>query len=318
MNRRTPLAGLALAAALAAAPLAARAEWQPKGPITMMIAFTAGGAADTQARLVAEELETRKGWKVVPEAVLGKGGGVLAARLAKQPADGTAIGIVVSETLNYNMLAEKNPGYGEADFTYLTTTAGTEMGVIARSSRGWKTLADVAAAMKKGQAISFGAMSQKLADGAYLLGKAQGVKYNIVNLKGGKAVLDAVVAGDVDIGWVAGLQARGVQSGDLVNLASGETTRLKLSPDAPTVKELGLDADFGVYFMFIAPKGLSAEARDALTGAIKDIVNDPRSKTHAFIAKTLGAPETISGAALDKTMADSLVAAKALLDAASK
>jgi tripartite-type tricarboxylate transporter receptor subunit TctC len=309
---------IALAIAVVAAPIAAQAEWKPKGPITMMIGFTAGGAADTQARLIAEELEARKGWKVIPEAVLGKGGGVLAARLAKQPADGTAIGMIVSETTGYNMLAEKNPGYSQADFTYLSTTAGTEMGVIARSNKGWKTLADVTAAMKKGQKISFGAMSQKLADGAYLLGKAQGVQYNIVNLKGGKAVLDAVTAGDVDIGWVAGIQSRGVKSGDLVNLASGETTRLKDSPDAPTVKELGLNANFGVYFMFVAPKGLSAEARDALSGAIKEIVNDPKSKANAFIVKNFGEPTTMTGATLDKYVKDDLAISKMLLEAAMK
>jgi tripartite-type tricarboxylate transporter receptor subunit TctC len=212
---------------------------------------------------VAEELEARKGWKVIPESVTGKGGGVLAARLAKAPADGTK-------------------------------------------------------AIKDGQQVSFAAMSQKLADGAYLLGKAQDVSYNIVTLKGGKAVLDAITAGDVDIGWVAGIQKRGVQSGDLVNLASGEAARLKMSPDAPTLKDLGVDADFGVYFLFAAPKGLPADARDALTGAITEILNDPSSKANAFITKTFGAPETIAGAKLDKYIEDSLISSKSLLEAALK
>lgn len=309
---------IALACALAIAPLAAHAEWKPKGPITLMIAFAAGGGADTQARLIAEEIEARKGWKIIPEAVTGKGGGVLAARLAKQPADGTAIGMTVSESVGYNMLAEKNPGYSEKDFTFLATTAGTEMGIVAKAARGWKTLADVTAAMKKGEKVSFGAMSQKLGDGAYLLGKAQGVQYNIVELKGGKAVLDAITAGDVDIGWVAGIQARGVAAGDLVNLASGEARRLSMSPNAPTVKELGLNADFGVYFMFMAPKGLPAEARDALANAIKEAATDPKSKANAYIVKSFGAPDVITGAALDKMLAEDVESSKALLKAALK
>ncbi|MEC8204989.1 MAG: sulfatase-like hydrolase/transferase, partial [Pseudomonadota bacterium] len=45
----------------------ALAEWKPSGPITMMIAFAAGGGADTQARMIAEELEKRHGWKIIPE-----------------------------------------------------------------------------------------------------------------------------------------------------------------------------------------------------------------------------------------------------------
>ena len=37
----------------------AMAEWTPPGPIKLMIAFAAGGGADTQARMIAEELETK-------------------------------------------------------------------------------------------------------------------------------------------------------------------------------------------------------------------------------------------------------------------
>ena len=37
----------------------AMAEWTPPGPIKLMIAFAAGGGADTQARMIAEELENK-------------------------------------------------------------------------------------------------------------------------------------------------------------------------------------------------------------------------------------------------------------------
>ena len=49
---------LAVAGALVLmATTGAFAEWKPSGPITMMIGFAAGGGADTQARMIAEELE---------------------------------------------------------------------------------------------------------------------------------------------------------------------------------------------------------------------------------------------------------------------
>ncbi len=38
------------------------AGWTPPGPIKLLIAFRAGGGADTQARLIAEELEAKLGW----------------------------------------------------------------------------------------------------------------------------------------------------------------------------------------------------------------------------------------------------------------
>ena len=37
--------------------------------------------ADTQARMIAEELEKRHGWKIIPEQVTGGGGAKLAAKM---------------------------------------------------------------------------------------------------------------------------------------------------------------------------------------------------------------------------------------------
>ena len=62
------LRSLAVAGALVVmATSGALAGWKPSGPITMMIAFAAGGGADTQARMIAEKLEKRHGWKIIPE-----------------------------------------------------------------------------------------------------------------------------------------------------------------------------------------------------------------------------------------------------------
>ena len=54
----------------------AMADWQPSGPIKLMIAFAAGGGADTIARQVADELQKRHGWEIIPQQVTGGGGTV--------------------------------------------------------------------------------------------------------------------------------------------------------------------------------------------------------------------------------------------------
>ncbi|MCP4199746.1 MAG: tripartite tricarboxylate transporter substrate-binding protein, partial [Proteobacteria bacterium] len=95
----------------------AAADWKPSGPIKMMIAFRAGGGADTQARLIAEELQKRHGWKIIPTQVTGKGGINLARALAKSPNDGTVIGITVTETFGYNLVVSKKSGLKLSDFT---------------------------------------------------------------------------------------------------------------------------------------------------------------------------------------------------------
>jgi len=279
----------------------------------MMISFTPGGTADTLARLIGEDIEKHTGWKVIPETVAGKGGGVLASKLKDEPTDGTSIGLITDSTVGYELLAQKNPGFAQTDFSYLTTVAGTQVGMVAKAGRGWKTLADVVKDAKAGKKIIVGALSPKYADASYLLGNNLGVKFNIVNFKGGKNVLNAILAGDIDMGLIAGLQRQGVESGTLVNLASAETKRLKMSPDAPTLGEVGFDVELGSYFMFAAPKGLAPQVQQALTKTITDVVQDPKSKSHAFITKRLVEPTVIQGADLDRLLAKALADAKVLL-----
>lgn len=313
-----------LAAAFAAialfqyTPETLAAEWQPSGPIKLMIAFRAGGGADTQARLIGEEMEARYGWKVIPEQVTGKGGAVLAAKLKDAPKDGLTIGMLVSESLGYNMVAAKNAGYGQDDFTALTTTAGFQMGVVALTSKGWSNFADVINAAKSGEVIRFGAMSPRLADLAYLMGKSQGVDFNIIMAQGGKGVMNGLNAGDMDIGWGAGIQTKAVLAGDMINLASGLSTKLKISPEAPTMGDLGVNYNADGYFMFAAPAGIPADARDALTSAIVEIVMDSNSKAGQFITKAFGGAVAISGNDLTRFLKEDVAAAEALLKAVSE
>jgi tripartite-type tricarboxylate transporter receptor subunit TctC len=310
--------GAAALGIVAATALGAAAEdWKPAGPVKLMIAFAAGGGADTQARLIAEELEATLGWSFIPEQVTGKGGLNLAAAMKSEANDGTVIGMAVTETLGYNMAAS-NSGMTPADFTPITTTAGFQMGVVARSDKGWNTMADVVAAAKSGQDIRFGVMSPRLADLAYLLGKAQGVDFNIISVKGGKAVMNGVNAGDMDIGFMAGIQAKGVAAGDLVNLASALKAPLVQTPDAPTFADLGVDFSADGYFMFMGPAGMPDDARAALANAIKGVVENPETKAGGLIKKAFGGASVIMGGDLDAMVASDYASAGDLLKAASE
>lgn len=310
-------AGVVALSAAVMATTAMASDWTPPGPIKLMIAFKAGGGADTQARLIAEELEARMGWKFIPEQVTGKGGLNLANVLKDQPNDGTAIGMVVTETLGYNMAAA-NAGMTPENFTGLTTTAGFQMGVVARSDKGWTSFEDMIAAAKGGQEIRFGTMSPKLADLAYLLGKAQGVDFNIVSVKGGKGVMNGVNAGDLDVGFMAGIQAKGVAAGDLVNLASALSAPLVQTPDAPTFADLGVEYSADGYFVFVGPAGMPEDARAALTEAIVSVVSDENTKAGGIIKKAFGGAAAISGGELTELLASDFANAGALMDAASE
>jgi len=308
------VAALGMVAGSVTAPLA---DWKPSGPIKLMIAFKAGGGADTQARLIAEELEARKGWKIIPEQVTGKGGINAALAIKDEPNDGTAIGMIITETLGYNLAAAANSGLAVSDITPITTTAGFQMGVVAKTDKGWKSFDEMIAAAK-GEKLRFGVMSPKLADLAYMIGKANGVEFNIVSVKGGKGVMNGLNAGDLDIGWGAGIQTKAVKAGEMVNLASGLSSKLQISPDAPTMKEIGVDYTADGYFLIAGPAGMPAEARDAIALAIGEIVTDSSTKANGIITKAFGGPAVIAGAELDALVTNGSKADAELLKAVSE
>ena len=293
----------------------AMADWKPNGPIKLMIAFAAGGGADTIARAVGDELQKRHGWEVQPQQVTGGGGLKLAAAMKGEPNDGTTIGMAVTETYGYNMVANPGAGVSLNDVTPLTTVAGFQMGIVSKADKGWKTIDDVFAAAKAGETIRFGTMSPKLSDLAFLLSEANGVEFNIVEVKGGKAVMNGVNAGDMDLGFMAGIQAKGVAAGDLVNLASALTMPLVQTPDAPLIGERGVPFGADGYFLFAAPAGLDAEARTALTNAIIEIVQDDTTKAGGIIKKAFGGAAVISGADAETLLAKDVKDAAALIKA---
>ena len=291
-------------------------EWTPPGPIKMIIAFAAGGGADTQARLIAEELEARNGWKIIPEQVTGKGGLNAVNALKGAPGDGTTIAMIVSETLGYNMAAAK--AGSPTDVTPITTTAGTQMGIVALSSKGWNTLDDVIAAAKAGEEIRFGVMTGMLGDLAYVTGKANGVDFNIISVRGGKAVMNGLNAGDMDVGFGAGIQAKAVAAGDMVELASARSEPLINSPQAPLLSEYGVEFVNETAFLFAGPPDMEPAARNAIAEAIGSIVTQEGGKANEFITKGFGGPVVISGAELEAVVQEAHDSSSALISAASE
>ena len=299
---RSALVAAAVGVLFATAPvnLVNAVEWKPSGPITVLIGFSAGGGTDTQARLIAAELEKRKGWKIIPQNMPGKAGGIMARKLKNMPADGLSIGMAVTESFGYAMLASKKAGYTAKDMTYIATTTGSQMGIVAKTGKGWKTLKDVISEAKKGKVFKFAGMSPKHADINYLIEQKYGVKFNTVILRGGKKVMNAITAGDVDLGYGAGIQAKAVKAGQMVNLASGLGKRLKISPDAPTLMEMGIPYDLGAKFIFVGPAGMPANVRKTLADAIGGVINDPSTKASKFVSARYGGPDVITGEKLDK------------------
>ncbi|MBF9036182.1 tripartite tricarboxylate transporter substrate-binding protein [Rhodobacterales bacterium HKCCE2091] len=281
----------------------------------MMIGFAAGGGADTQARLVASAIEDATGWTILPEQVPGNSGLNLAAALRDAPADGTAIGMVVTETLAYNAVREGNSDLQFDQFTMLATTAAFQLGLVAMAEGDFASWDDVEAAAAAGTPIRFGTATERQADMAYHMSQGSGIDFNIVQVAGGSEIMNGLRAGDLDIGWVAGAQAGPVQSGEMVNIATAIPTPLAESPDAPSITDLGSEFYLDGYFMFIAPGGLPDDARQALAQAISDALTTPETEANTLVNRAFGGPAILTGAELDGYMQSAVEAASNLMEA---
>ncbi len=290
----------------------AHAEWKPNGPIKFWVGFGAGGGTDTQARTLAKELEKLKGWRIIPENKAGGGGTVMAAQLKNAPPDGQTIGLAINTTFDFATL--KNDALSINDFTYITTTAGSQTGILARADSGWKTLDDMAAAAKSGTRIVWSNWGALVQAGSELVASKLGITVNNLRMKGGKATLNALVAKDANLAWGGGVQRGLVAAGEVVILASAEDKPLVQAPDGKTLKDYGINHYFGFQFLLAGPKGMNPEARDAIAKAIREVLSNPESETRKFISKQYPpAPVLISGDALKARLMANYNANKKLL-----
>ena len=87
LTRRSAV--LLAASALALGPVAAAAsdKW-PADSITIVVAYQAGGGTDITVRALTETLGAKLGTTILVQNVAGAGGGVAAAKVAKEKSDG--------------------------------------------------------------------------------------------------------------------------------------------------------------------------------------------------------------------------------------
>src|ERR1700678_515541 len=76
----------------------AAAQNYPVRPITMIVPFPAGGATDTLARYLAEQMRGILGQSVIVENVAGAAGSIGVGRAVRSPPDGYTISIGTSTT----------------------------------------------------------------------------------------------------------------------------------------------------------------------------------------------------------------------------
>lgn len=260
---------VAAAAASLAFGAPAQADWAPDGPINFHIAFGAGGSTDTLGRAIARAMEEQTGWNVIVENKPGGGGVAMFSSMMSARPDGRTIGIGVTIPILINLARRGDTLPFKADsFDYLATVTLGPLAIAATPDKPFSDFAGlVEYAREKGSAIvGIDAPPQEIILRAAMADL--GVTFRIVNHNSGSEIIQSMLGGHIDAGFVAGAHIPYLASGDLKLLATATATAHGYAPDVPSLREQGFDYGFEPYWYIAAPKGLSDAARDSLAKAI--------------------------------------------------
>ena len=124
------------------------AQAYPSKPIKFVVPFSAGSATDIVARTVADAMGKSMGQSIVIDNRLGAGGTIAAALVAKSEADGYTV-LIHSSGHALNASLYPNLGYDTLkDLTGVTTLAAIPNVLVVNPAKGWKSQAEMIAAVK--------------------------------------------------------------------------------------------------------------------------------------------------------------------------
>jgi tripartite-type tricarboxylate transporter receptor subunit TctC len=261
------------------APVAAQ-DW-PSRPLTMVVAFPAGGSDDILGRIIAARVSELLGQPVNVENLGGAGGMTGTARVAKAVPDGYQFALGTSATHALSQVLHKAPLYDAvADFAPVGLVAEQPFILIARKDIPANNLQEFIAYAKAHEAqLQYGSAGTGSATQLVcaLLDAAIGIKAKHVPSNGGAPALRDLVDGKIDYFCpvvtiaIPQIERRGVKA-----IAILSKSRAPILPDLPSAAEQGL-ANFAsaTWFGIFLPKGTPAPIVQRLNAAVVAAMETP-------------------------------------------
>lgn len=226
------------------APMTAHAEY-PDKPVTIVVPYGPGGAADLAARTLTTVLTDSLGAPLLVVNRAGAAGVTGSVGVAKGKADGyTLLLSRVGSQATVPAINKRIP-YTWDEFTFLGLLEINPFVLTVSAKSPYKTLEDLATALRNGEKVSYASagVGGLLHLGVVVLLERLGIDQAAmqhVPFKGGGEAGAAIVGGHVDVFFQNASGVIGsIQSGHLRALAVTSKERAPELPDVPTFAELG-------------------------------------------------------------------------------
>jgi tripartite-type tricarboxylate transporter receptor subunit TctC len=267
-------------------PAAKRAEAAdfPARPVTLVVAFTPGGASDVLARILGRKLEQIFGQPFVIDNRPSAGGNVAAEAVAHAAPDGYTLLLGNNGILATNAVLYKKVNFdAEADFSPVGLIGSQANILVVNPGLPVNSMAELIALAKANPGkLNFASSGHGLA--AHLAGelfKAE-AKVDLVHVpyKGAAPALQDVIAGHVQMMFAtASSVVPHIRDGKVRALGVTTLRRTAVLPDIPTIDELGLKGfDATTWHGLVAPAHTPKDVVAALHGALAASLDDPGVK----------------------------------------
>ena len=256
----------------------------PAKPITFIVPYSSGGPTDLIARQLALGLTKLWGQSVVVDNRTGAGGIVALTALARAPADGYTLGIMVSPVTAIAPLTQPSFPYDVTkDFTAVSDVVDYALVLLAGPQTKAKSLQELVEYAKKNPTgVTYG--SSGLGGTNHLAGelfsRASSAPMLHVPYKGNAPAINDVLGGQISFVFAQTDAAIGLAKSDKITaLGITSSSRNPMLPNVPTLEESGFKGvDVGGWTGVMGPAKLPAPILKKLEDGIAAVKQSPEFK----------------------------------------
>lgn len=285
----------------------------PEKPINLIIAFTAGGSSDVQARIVDKYWKQEFGQNLAFQFKVGAGGQVGFTELAKSPADGYTIGGVNVPHLVLQALSPQAT-FSKDDFIMIAQVVNDPLVVAVRKESNIKNLPQLISEAKAREGkLTLGIVGTYTGHhvAALKFMDLTGTKFSLVTFQGAADQNVALLGGHIDV-MVGNLNdvMRDIDKFTLLGLAAEK--RHPYVKDVPTFREQQLEFVADIRRGFAVPKKTDPAVVKRLREGFARIA---ANKDYLADMEKIGQPsEYLSGEDFQKYIDGYHIEAKGLLE----